>query len=845
MRNKILTFIAIILFAFLALIALFRFAEETRAAVNLENLPDFQNQASLNVTKVQPNTAPNDVDTPIVIQGTGFTATISGTEVITVPSVYLGNHELIDVLWSSTTTLSATLPWGLEPNIYSLTVVNPDGISGTLSSAFTVTEGLGNWISEGPYGGVIYDLHVNPLNPQHVYAVLDHVGLFISQDSGEHWNLALFNEALENVTFDASNENVITVGGGGWVYQSQDGGQSWHLLVGREAGNTVLHHCYIHTPVAHPADSGVFYDGLEKCQDSTVLPDLSGVYRVEDDGTTWITITNNLTDTNVTALAVHPDDANKLLAGTFSGNIFYSSDGGNHWTWKYSTGNYSIRELYFDPYSTDAWALYVDSRYPNQSEANSWMAVSSDIGYSTWTTRTIAGNTWEIGALDFTPGKVWAGGGNLYVSTDQGLNWDRVTDRSEPGRIPDTSIFTINPADPQIIYGDGYIDGIYKSIDGGKFWTPANAGLAGLAPFSLVLYPGNPDILYARAAGAGLLWTRNGGESWGVTNFWNGGFPGPALMAVDPMTSTRLYMGDATQINRVPGVGVADWVDGEWQTIYTSTFPLDPAEQCGTTTALATHPTLAGRLIAGAITYPCDDIPDDFFAGTGHIFLSTDHGHTWNDVSPAGTFGWTTEFAIGPKDPNRVYGVNFDGVVLRSNNAGASWQILSVGELSQTHGGDIVIHPNDPDTVFAYYSAFEGSTLYRSTDGGQTWKVVHDNGGQYAIIAPPIPDAFGYTLYIGCHFSEQLCRSVDNGKTWQVVSGVPSPTALAVGLKDQRVRIYIGSPGGIASTGAQSANNILLGDEIVPGLNGTISGGVYRLTTLLPDHWVYLPLIRR
>jgi hypothetical protein len=95
------------------------------------------------VMGVDPTSTPNDLDTSIVITGTGFTAGLSGTLVITPPLAYLGDTALEEIIWVNTTTLSATVPWGLEPGVYTLTVVNPDGISSTLQNAFTVTEGIG------------------------------------------------------------------------------------------------------------------------------------------------------------------------------------------------------------------------------------------------------------------------------------------------------------------------------------------------------------------------------------------------------------------------------------------------------------------------------------------------------------------------------------------------------------------------------------------------------------------------------------------------------------------------------------------------------------------------------
>ncbi len=71
----------------------------------------------LTVTDVDPDTVPNDLDTAIVISGTGF-AVITGTHVITPPSVFLDETQLPDVTWVSSTRLLAGVPWGLGPGVY-------------------------------------------------------------------------------------------------------------------------------------------------------------------------------------------------------------------------------------------------------------------------------------------------------------------------------------------------------------------------------------------------------------------------------------------------------------------------------------------------------------------------------------------------------------------------------------------------------------------------------------------------------------------------------------------------------------------------------------------------------
>ena len=74
--------------------------------------------SSPTVGSVDPATAANDIDTSVTITGTGFAAT---------PTASLGSTPLKSVTWVNATTLTATVPWGLDPGAYPLTVVNPDG----------------------------------------------------------------------------------------------------------------------------------------------------------------------------------------------------------------------------------------------------------------------------------------------------------------------------------------------------------------------------------------------------------------------------------------------------------------------------------------------------------------------------------------------------------------------------------------------------------------------------------------------------------------------------------------------------------------------------------------------
>lgn len=144
--------------------------------------------ATLAVSEVEPASGPNDLDTPIVITGTDFAAP---------PTVTLGMTTLDDVGWISATRLTATVPWGLDPGVYTLTVENPGGDSASLTDAFTVTEAIGVWNAGELYGGSMEYVAINPDTNYPIYAVSDQVGLFRKEDETSAWEFIYPGEHLK------------------------------------------------------------------------------------------------------------------------------------------------------------------------------------------------------------------------------------------------------------------------------------------------------------------------------------------------------------------------------------------------------------------------------------------------------------------------------------------------------------------------------------------------------------------------------------------------------------------------------------------------------------------------
>jgi len=133
--------------------------------------------------------------------------------------------------------------------------------------------------------------------------------------------------------------------------------------------------------------------------------------------------------------------------------------------------------------------------------------------------------------------------------------------------------------------------------------------------------------------------------------------------------------------------------------------------------------------------------PNVYYQGTtgGGLWKTEDMGITWNNISD-GFFktGSVGAVAVAESDPNVVYvgmgehavrGVMTSGGdgVYKSTDAGKTWKKIGL-DLTQ-HIARIVIHPKEPNIVYvaaqgALYSKSKERGIYKSVDGGITWKNV-------------------------------------------------------------------------------------------------------------------------
>jgi len=825
MKDKFLGLSIVSLLVFSALSALFWFVGETRAAVNYAELEGLT--SSPLVSAVQPNSAPNDIDTPIVIQGSGFTATLSGTQVISAPMIYLGDRELPEVVWVNTSTLSATVSWGLSSGTYPLSVVNPDGITATLQNAFTVTDGLGEFITGGPYGGRASQLKLKPDDPNSVYALMYEAGLFLSEDGAGKWVPIHNNNWALQLDFDAQDSDILYLGAdSNNMYRSTDNGTTWTPILEdfyTENG------CFSAYPVAHPTQGGQVYFGMGSCAGINLEPGEGGVFYSNDYGDTWSPLNNGLSDLDIQTLAIHPNNPNTLLAGTFDGNLLYTTNGGTNWILSTQlTG--TVSRLYFNPYeSLEAWAIT-----RSDSEDRGYLYRSTNLTDWTPINLNVQPQGGPIqGQMAFLPGSIWLASINVYFSTNSGTTWDQI---NGPNRSA-TSI-AIPPNDPQIIYV-GTDFGVEKSSDGGSTWEEAVDGLAALAPNAVAVSPDNPDMVYVKTH-QGIFASQNGGHNWQNLDYGTGGFNGRQSLVVDHFNAAKIYLNAGCQGEFC--LAISSDSGSTWDLI-TSTLPAAYAGWSSDSFAIVPSPHTPGRVLVGVSLTPPGGGADDI---NGIFFRSDDYGASWSYIEPPQTLKRIKEMAYDSFNPNLIYAGTEGTGLWRSTNGGDSWEYLPVADVETPISATaIVVHPNVPNRVFIRtYSYANGPNpepeLWVSNDAGGTWQpLTYVFLGVDLLVAPPLPGQYSYSLYTGCE--PGLCRSFNEGVTWIPIDGIPRPEILEAASDGERSVVYLGTPGGLVNSAGTQANS----PAAVPGYGNVLGGGVYRLTTVLPDHWVYLPVILR
>jgi len=212
------------------------------------------------------------------------------------------------------------------------------------------------------------------------------------------------------------------------------------------------------------------------------------------------------------------------------------------------------------------------------------------------------------------------------------------------------------------------------------------------------------------------------------------------------------------------------------------------------TTITTSHSSALGRLLSIAVAN------DNTF---NHVIVASDGGGVWKTLD--GGTNWTPTFEtqtnmevlsveISHANSQHYFAGLLETGILRSTNGGTTWTpSTGIGEFESID--QIKVHPTDASIVFAISGDF--GLLYKSTDGGATFSVLHNfgNGLLDLEFKPGAPE----TMYLSGSGGVQ--RSINSGVTWSTVTGAfvaNGPTMMAVSPADANtvLALQAGEDGG-------------------------------------------------
>lgn len=256
---------------------------------------------------------------------------------------------------------------------------------------------------------------------------------------------------------------------GGTVARSVNRGSSW-TTVGASIADSIL------ALAIARSNTAVIYAGTLN----------RGVYKSTDHGVTWAA--TGLTGVQVSAVAIDPNDVNKVYAGTRD-SLVKTSNGGTSWS-KANLDSVNVSAIAMDPLMPDTVYVGTTGRglYRSFNDGSSWSGVNTGL------------TTNNVAEIDVHPTQ----SDTLYLATTSG---------------------------------------VFKSTNGGNSWQSANNGVTAQNLISLQIAPSEPNVIYIGSATGQVFKSTDHAGIWSdISRNLNYGIPISAL-AIAPDSSNVVYVG--------------------------------------------------------------------------------------------------------------------------------------------------------------------------------------------------------------------------------------------------------------------------------------------------------------
>lgn len=604
-----------------------------------------------------------------------------------------------------------------------------------LTQADTISQTASQATNLGLFGGEVRDVAVDETNHTIYLTTYSPNGVFISSDDGTSWTglpSDIDYGEPRGVEIDQDSGRVYALLGQGLIY-SDDNGITWTttdaigqygstllfhndtLVVGRSDGAVSMstNHAanFSTTTIAADVSVNSLAGSPNTGQWFAVLHDGNNgtLYSTTDNGASWSEVMTDDVADMYNAVGVDPTDADHILlvAGDEDTAPWQTYDGGATWNQTNVSGT-TPTAIFFDENTNRIYAgtAYSDDRgatwsnletttprsrvsgivVPDPTDSNTLygasfaaLAISSDGGAS-WVDRNQGITAVTVRDLSQSSDKatVWAATGSGLAKTENFLDanptWEfPIYYDSYPQSV------WIDPTDANYVVVGGY-GGVYITSDGGTTWTTATGWSSNETAYKLA-YDATNNRLYAAAGIQELAVDKTGdvyvsndkGRSWVALEIPDNA----AIQSLAVSPDGTVFAG--TGIIGIQGegaTGIYKYNNSTWEKLASS-----PDMEIS---SLVIDPTDANVMYAAAA---------EFNSGTGStagLYQSVDAGETWTRltngldsiyrVRTVGIQAGTNTIYVAGTATNGTEA----GVIYKSTDQGASWNLLYTGLSNET-----------------------------------------------------------------------------------------------------------------------------------------------------------------
>ncbi len=552
-------------------------------------------------------------------------------------------------------------------------------------------------------------------------------GVYVSDNGGVTWRKALEasfqNDAFRNcgtvLARDSRDADHVLAGAiGSGVWRSTDNGRTWENVGPRDVNPTDLRFCEGDSRVAWLCAQGM--EGVVNGQRAKVE---GGFFRSENGGRTW----NKISEESPTEVLQDPKDGSRLYGIFRREMIKMSTDGGDSWK-EYSEGL---------PVDAGKGGSLSEHRFNVLAAGGDFVLTASG-----------RGTLYRLGCGEHVWKKV------ERVGVDTGDWFGRMMPGGFEHFGAEVGSIRVDPNDDDHWYlTDRYA--MYQTFDGGKHWRLTVDGVEGTVVHQMLQDPSDVGVVHMSMADNAYFRSTDGGRSFRQIRF-----PGACAnvkdLALCPKQPWRVY-----------AVGADNW---EWKSnqVYVS---VDGGESWHRS-PMAGLPNMGEWRCNSVAVDPGDamvvylSVSGAVGPGGGGPYKSTDGGKTWRWMGeglPAGEFFyrhdiWVTgrEIAAGPK--GTLVTISQDrGLVYFFDGQAKQWLKAEMKPVGKPFSvvGDVV-------EAGRYYIGGE-SGVFRTRDGGRTWKRVYDREATHVAVDLAVGNRAAAST------SDGVVLTRDGGETWSML----------------------------------------------------------------------------